>query len=177
VKLDWRPVAPGAGPEISTSLTDAEADKLRLLAAGADVLEIGSAYGFSAIVMALAGATVAAVDPHRWLNSHEAMTANLAAYQVSGRVDLRRGPSQTVLPQLAAEGRTFDLVWIDGDHEQAAVARDVALALPLLRPGSGILACHDHGEDTCPGVQAALDAVVGPPHELVDTLAIYRGLA
>lgn len=177
MKLDWRPVAPGAGPEISTSLTDAEADKLRLLAADGDVLEIGSAYGFSAIVMALAGATVVAVDPHLWLRSYDPMVANLAAYKVPHLVDIRRGPSQTILLELTAEGHTFDLVWIDGDHEQAAVERDVALALPLLRPGSGVLACHDWDEATCPGVRAALEAKLGPPHELVDTLAIYRGLA
>lgn len=177
MKLDWRPVAPGAGSEISTSLTDAEADRLRLLAADADVLEIGSAYGFSAIVMALAGATVVAVDPHLWLRSYEPMVANLNAYQVADRVDIRRGGCQNIVPQLIAEGRTFDVIWIDGDHEQAAVERDVALALPLLRPGVGVLACHDYGEDTCPGVRAALEPKLGPPGELVDTLAVYRGLA
>lgn len=177
MKLDWRPVAPGDGPKVSTSLTDAEANMLRLLAAGADVLEVGSAYGFSAIVMALAGAQVVAVDPHAWLNSHGTMTANIDAYQVRDNVDIRRGPSQTVLSALTAEGRMFDLIWIDGDHAQAAVERDVTLALPLLRPGSGVLACHDWDEDTCPGVRAALETKLGEPDELVDTLAIYRGLA
>lgn len=175
MKLEWRPVALGVGyPEISTSLTMAETNELMRLAKDADVLEVGSAYGYSAIAMALAGGRVLAVDPHQWLASRAVMDHNLAAYGMASRVEIRQSDSGTVLPELV--GRLFDLVWIDGDHEAAAVRRDVELALPLLKPGSGVLACHDWDEDTCPGVRAALEAKLGPPHELWDTLAIYRGL-
>jgi predicted O-methyltransferase YrrM len=157
---------------ISTSLTRAETDQLRWLAAGGDVLEIGSAYGYSAVVMASASARVVAVDPHTWLNSYDAMVANLDAYDLRDRVDIRRSDSWTVLPELHAQGKRFDLVWIDGDHEAPTVAHDVEWARKLLRD-TGTLACHDYGEDTCPGVRQALDAWKPPP-ELVDTLAIYR---
>lgn len=172
IRLTWRPLAPGSnGPTISTSLTSPETDELRRLAAGADVLEIGSAYGYSSIAMALAGGRVEAVDPHTWLPSFEAMVANIAAYNVSDQVRIHRTDSWTLLPQLAEEGRTFDLVWIDGDHSAAAVAHDVAWARKLLRE-TGTLACHDYDEATCPGVREALDAWRVPPR-LVDTLAIY----
>jgi predicted O-methyltransferase YrrM len=174
ITLAWRDVRPGEGPAISTSLTLNETDKLRWLAAGADVLEIGSAYGYSAVVMALAGASVVAVDPHNWLPSLGVMQANLASYEVSDQVDIRVARSNDEMPRLHAEGRLFDLVWIDGDHSAEAVAHDVAWALKLLRPGTGILACHDYDESTCPGVRQALDAWK-IPEELVDTLAIYRG--
>lgn len=170
MKLEWRDVAPGDGPAISTSLTLAETDELRRLAKDADVLEIGSAYGYSAIAMALAGARVIAVDPHNWLQSYGQMVANLVAYGVSSLVEIRREDSRTALPDLL-KGERFDLVWIDGDHEAAAVAHDVEWARKLLRPG-GTLACHDYGEATCPGVRQALDAWKVPPR-LVDTLAIY----
>ncbi len=177
MKLEWRDVAPGDGPGISTSLTLAETSKLRWMAAGANVLEVGSAYGYSAIVMALVGAKVTAVDPHAWLNSYDTMFANLVTYEVTGKVAINRVGSDVALPDLVTCGAQFDLVWIDGDHERFAVERDVRLALPLLRKGTGILACHDWDEDTCPGVRPALEAIVGQPDELVDTLAIYRGLA
>lgn len=171
MKLEWRDVAPGDGPAISTSLTLAETDELRRLAADADVLEVGSAFGYSSIAMALAGGRVWAVDPHQWLNSFGVMTANLAAYGVTNRVSIDDTDSRTALPEYAVSGLKFDLVWIDGDHEAAAVAHDVEWARKLLRP-TGTLACHDYDEATCPGVRQALDAWKPPPR-LVDTLAIY----
>lgn len=166
----WRDLAPGPGPAISTSLTEREAAELARLAAGHDVLEVGSAYGFSAIVMALAGARVTAVDPHVWLDSYGPMMANLGAYGVT--VEVRREGAEAALPALFNQGRRYALIWIDGDHSTEAVARDVRLALPLLAPG-GVLACHDYGEDTCPGVAQALDAW-RTPDRVIDTLAIYE---
>lgn len=173
MKLEWRDVAieviPGLwGPAISTSLTLAETDELRRLAKDADVLEIGSAYGYSAIAMALAGARVIAVDPHDWLDSYGTMAANLNAYGVADRVSIVRDMSWRVLSQLHPE---FDLVWIDGDHDARTVTHDVAWGRGLLRP-TGTLACHDYDEEICPGVREALDAWKVPP-KLVDTLAIY----
>lgn len=168
--LSWRDVQIGDGPAISTSLTEAESDELRRLAAGADVLEIGSAYGYSAIVMALAGAnSILAIDPHLWLDSWPTMTANVEAYGVANRVQIWRTDSQAALPTLRIP--TFDLVWIDGDHEAATVAHDVHWARQLLKP-TGHLACHDYDEATCPGVRQALDAW-RPPSTLIDTLAVY----
>lgn len=176
IKLEWRLVQPSStrsGPQISTSLTQNEANALAYLASGKDVLEIGSAYGYSAIVMALAGAaSIYAVDPHTWIHgSHEVMTSNVNAYNLSSVVTIRANDSFNVMPELVAEGRLFDLVWIDGDHEAPTVAHDVSLALKLLKP-TGYLACHDYDEATCPGVRVALDAWK-PPTKIVDTLAIY----
>lgn len=173
MKLDWRPMVLGddAGPPINTSLTVAETAELQRLAKHADVLEIGSAFGYSAVAMALMGARVTAVDPHTWLGSYQTMIANLQDYGVSGRVRIDARLSFEVLPELAEGGWAFDLVWVDGDHEAPAVSHDVDWARKLLRPG-GTLACHDYDEDTCPGVRQALDAW-RPPAKLVDTLAIY----
>ena len=174
--LPWRgmPPAEGAHP-VSTSLTANEAQTLARLAGGRDVLEIGSAFGFSACAMALAGAKhVTAVDPHTWLNSHEAMTANLDACGVADVVTVVRGTSPAALDGLGP----FGLVFIDGDHAAEAVAADVAAARAVLATG-GTLAVHDYGETCCcPGVRQALDILFpGGPDEQVDTLAIYREVA
>ena len=173
---EWRPVIVGGnGPAISTSLSEDEAAKLAELAAGKTVMEIGSAYGYSAVVMAVAGGQVVAIDPHSWLPSFGPMTENLAAYGVEDRVTIIMDGAENAVPMLEDRGLRFDLVWIDGDHSQQAVERDVRLALTVLAPG-GVLACHDYDEISCPGVRPGLEAMVGNPHELIGTLAIYRGL-
>lgn len=178
--LPWRDVVtlfpgfPATGPPISTSITDREAGELGRLAAGQQVLEVGSAYGFSAVTMALAGGQVTAVDPHGQLGSYDVMLANLAAYHVTGQVEIIKEPSAAALPWLAGEQALFGLVFIDGDHTAAAVYRDITLALPLLAPG-GTLACHDLTETCCcPGVRVACNEMFpGGPDDLIDSLAIY----
>ncbi|HEY3650460.1 MAG TPA: class I SAM-dependent methyltransferase [Streptosporangiaceae bacterium] len=171
--LPWRDVPAGlASPLISTSVTGAEANRLAELADGRDVLEVGSAYGYSACVMALAGARhVTAVDPHAWLGSHEAMVSNLDACGVAGQVTVVRGQSPDALAGLGP----FGLAFIDGDHGAAAVMADVEAARTVLAPG-GVLAVHDYLETCCcPGVQYALDALFpAGPSELVDTLFVVK---
>jgi predicted O-methyltransferase YrrM len=174
--LPWRPVSVDGGPEILTSVTEAETKVLAELAAEADeALEVGSAYGYSAVVMAKAGARVTAVDPHagELPGSLGMLMGNLQAYQVND-ITVRVGRSQDILPTCPLGW--YGLVFIDGDHTEATVHHDVTWALKLLRPG-GVLACHDYDEGTCPGVKAALDRLMGGPGDLTDTLAVYRDLA
>jgi predicted O-methyltransferase YrrM len=168
MRLPWRLI-----DGISTSLTAPETAKLRELAKDALVLEIGSAYGHSAINMAQAGAKlVVAIDPHAGENpdSLDRMVANIAVHGLQDRITIWCAKSAMVLPLL--EPRIFDLVFIDGDHSEDAVANDVRHAWRLLKSG-GTLAAHDHGEDSCPGVKAALDAW-RKPDEVIDTLWIAR---
>lgn len=169
--LPWRDVPAGlSSPLICTSITGSEANRLADLARDQDVLEVGSAYGYSACVMALGGARhVTAVDPHTWLDSHEVMVSNLAACGMTKAVTIVRGQSPDALDGLGP----FGLVFIDGDHGAAAVHADVEAARKLLAPG-GVLACHDYLETCCcPGVGAALDALFpAGPDELVDTMFV-----
>ena len=174
--LPWRGMPVGDdGLMVSTSLTGDEAQALARLAGGRDVLEVGSAFGYSACVMALAGAAhVTAVDTHAWLASYQAMNANLDKAGVADVVTVIRGHSPGALDGLGP----FGLAFIDGAHDAASVTADVEAARKLLEPG-GVLAVHDLGEDCCcPGVRAALGALFpAGPDELVGTLAVYRGLA
>lgn len=180
VQLLWRDVAIGQGPPISTSLTAAETVRLQELAKDGDVLEVGSAYGYSTCALALVARSVVAVDPHQTHGSFYELQANLNAYGVREKVTILRDTSQKVLPLLAGWARKYekttkryDLVWIDGEHTAEAVEHDVTHAARLLKPG-GVVACHDYDEVTCPGVRQALDKLFGGPGDhLVDTLATY----
>lgn len=170
ISLPWRPIAPGAGPAISTSLTAAETDRLCELAAGRRVLEVGSAYGYSTVAMALEGAHVTAVDPHVSMGSYTTFCANVGVYGVQDRVEAVAAYSQDALPAFHEQGRRFDVAFVDGDHRRSGVSHDLEWALRLLAPG-GTLACHDYGEITCPDVAEVLDEMFPDgPAELVDSL-------
>jgi glycosyltransferase involved in cell wall biosynthesis len=49
-----------------------------------------------------------------------------------------------VLPELVRQGVLFDGCFLDAQHDTASVEADLALALPLVRPG-GWIAFHDYG--------------------------------
>src|SRR5260370_8539655 len=87
-------------------------------------------------MMALAGGQVTAIDPHSGIpGSLETMTANVAAYDVAGRVAILCETSYSAMPRLGAEEASFGLIFVDGDHQAEAVRHDVAWALRLLAPG------------------------------------------
>src|SRR5512135_1035148 len=180
VTLEWQEVRPAPdGPSMLSSVAPDEAAQLASLAAGKRVLEIGAAYGYSAIVMALGGAEhVTSVDDHNgqtWLgDTFTAMRRNLAACGVARRVDMVCSNSAQALPSMARAGLKFGLIFVDGDHTYAAVRADIRNALPLLEDG-GVLACHDYGEVGCPGVKQALDELFpAGPDELTGTLFQVR---
>lgn len=168
--LPWRDVGVGGGHTISTSLTMREVNRLGQLAHGHYVLEIGSAFGYSATQMARTARHVLAVDPHagELTDSYTVMQENIRRH-APGSVTILRATSAQALPLLQGVGAKFGLIFIDGDHSTSGVQHDFQRALKLLRPGAAI-ACHDYGEDTCPGVKLALDSFRLSPHELVDTL-------
>lgn len=127
-------------------LHDYEGEALAALAAGLDVLEIGTYCGRSAVCLAQTARSVHAVDWHRgdpgagfgW--TLDECAANLRRYGVADRVVLHVGRSDAVCPLLAAGA--FGLAFIDGAHDAASVAADTRHALRLLRPG-GLIAYHD----------------------------------
>lgn len=174
--LDWYDrVPPGGDRAISTSLTDDEARQLAKYAMGKKVLEIGSAYGFSTVTMALAGAThVTAVDPHSWCQppTLPVIEENVRPYGDHVRliVDTFFNACETL------KDERFDFIFIDGDHSYDTVKFDFIHAGHLLKP-EGTLACHDYGECCCPGVPQALDELrPDGPNVLTDTLAVYSWL-
>jgi predicted O-methyltransferase YrrM len=167
-----------AGVTFLSSITEAESSRLAKLARGKFVLEIGTAFGYSACVMAREDATsVLTVDPHEGYGSMygslPTARANIRSTEVDDRVILIIGESVDVVPQFSRAGVEFDLVFIDGDHRFDACSVDLALSWAVLAPG-GWIAVHDVGEDTCPDVSRAVhrfsDVNSLPESFLIDTL-------
>lgn len=167
-----RPPVPGHR-KILTAVTEAESAELRKLAAGKRVLEVGSQYGYSTVLMAAVAQAVHAVDWHRGdaiVGRHESLSvlwANLAAFRVLDKVVMHVGRSEIVLPLFRPA--SFGFAFHDAYHSTEAVAADVALILPLLEPGAR-LAFHDYGRY---GVAAAVDALGLERVALVESLAVY----
>jgi predicted O-methyltransferase YrrM len=175
--VEWRPRL----PSIDSSVSSEEAYRLRDLARGARVLELGSWRGFSTVVMAQVALMVHAVDHHlgdEHAGFDESLTYLIEAldvYDVRRRVVVHVGSSEDVLPMLP-EGR-FDLAFIDAFHEAAAVRRDLALVRRLVKV-DGIIAFHDYGRfDVAEVVDETATEGWLEFVELVETLAVTRRTA
>ncbi len=59
------------------------------------------------------------------------------------------------------EDKSFDFIYIDGNHEQHEVERDITMCLPKLKK-DGVIAGHDYHK-RWPGVMEAVDKLVGKP--------------
>ena len=124
---------------------------------GADVLEIGSWEGRSAIFFLnyLRDCKIVCIDTFAGGVEHQTagpfvaevplieqrFDRNLAAF--AGRVEKMTSASVPALQQLAAERRQFDLAYIDGSHLRDDVTADSNHAWPLVRPG-GIVIWDDY---------------------------------
>jgi predicted O-methyltransferase YrrM len=111
-------------------------------------LEIGCAFGVSTETIALHSRLVWTVDCWIYPEAQRPWYERCGTYP---HVHLLAGRSPEILAKLPA-GLTFDLVYIDGDHEYQSVKADIAATLPLIKPG-GVLAGHDWSAG---GVQMAV---------------------
>lgn len=173
ISLPWRPAMPTKGwgatelPPILTSITERETTMLQKLARDVGVLEVGTAYGYSAVAMGYYARHVLSVDRHdAHQGSLEAVRSNLRAHGLERRVTLLLGDSLAVLPLLEAQ---FELIFLDGCHRFAGLWADLQQAQRLLAKG-GQLAVHDYEETSCPEVQPAVDASGIAGKVWVDTL-------
>jgi predicted O-methyltransferase YrrM len=81
-----------------------------------------------------------AIDPHL-PDSH--VDTGLRALEEAGvreLVEFHAEGSEVVLPRLLAEGRQFDLAFIDGNHRFEGVFLDLVYSGRLVRPGAVVLA-------------------------------------
>jgi len=149
---------------------------------GARVLEIGSWEGRSAVFFLryLGDAKITCIDTFEGGIEHhtfqpfadqlpvieQRFERNLARF--GNRVEKIKGASVPALQRLAAQGRQFDLAYIDGDHHRDQVMADSVHVWPLIRPG-GIVMWDDYTwspdappEDRPqPAIDAFLDARQG----------------
>lgn len=160
-------------PDIETSVSPAEGERLAELAIAGVVLEVGSWRGFSTVAMAQTAKLVHAVDHH--LGDEHAghdeslsiLMENLDRFDVRDRVIVHVGDAADVLP--AFRLGMFDMAFIDAFHETEAVRRDIELVRPLVHVG-GVIAFHDYGRF---GVAEAVNEL-GWPVALTETLAVVR---
>lgn len=111
------------------------------LARGKRVMEIGSYCGRSTICMAQSAKTVKAVDYWDGTGT-EAPRETLSEFRMNlERYDVHN--VETFNPDGYYPSGPFDLVFIDGAHDEAAVRHDVDVALSRLAPG-GRIAFHDY---------------------------------
>lgn len=166
--------------DISSSVNRDECEELARLAEGKIVLEMGSYYGRSTIALASTAKVVYSVDWHLGdahvgrAASYESFVKNLGRYDVLDKVKVFVGVFEVVVPTL---GQDFDLVFVDGQHDEKSIIRDGALAISVLRP-SGILAFHDYGSIFHP-IQTYVDDLVlrkNAKMSLVRRLAIVEGV-
>jgi cephalosporin hydroxylase len=113
-----------------------------------DILEIGSFEGRSAIFWLefFPRARLTCIDHfsskrHIAAEVERRFDANLAPY--AARLSKIKSKSVPALAKLAEEGRTFDLIYIDGTHYRDGVLVDCLLTWPLLRAG-GIVIFDDY---------------------------------
>jgi predicted O-methyltransferase YrrM len=126
-------------PEIAVAPTQGKFLMLLARAINAkNVLELGTLGGYSTIWLARAlpkggrVVTLEAVPRHA-----EVARANFERSGLAAMIDLRLGKALDVLPKLAAERETFDLVFIDADKEN--IPDYFTWSLKLTRPGSLIV--------------------------------------
>lgn len=119
------------------SVTPEEARVLAQLVYGQAVLEIGTGLGVAARAMAKTARLVTTYDIDPWVQA-----------QVFPTLDGVR----TIANLGAVSTDKFDVVFIDGAHDQASVTADMAIAQQLAKP-RGLLVLHDHKMS---GVQKAL---------------------
>lgn len=130
--LDLRtpPADPGEPPHgrPRVGVSTEEARLLAGLAAGWEVLEIGTGLGVSTRALARTAARVVTVDPDPWV--HEVIVPGLHDPSVECRRDW------------PPAGLDFDVIFVDGDHTARAVEADVVSALGRVRP-NGLIVLHD----------------------------------
>jgi SAM-dependent methyltransferase len=149
---DFR-LALGAGfqpPEdVPGWLTLGEGALLWRIAAGRDMLELGTASGRSTVCLARSARRVVSVD----VADQSEAAEWVRRFGCANRVEFRRGDAADVCSALSG---SFGLIFIDTLHDAASVTRDIASALPLLAPG-GLLAFHDYPDLGWPDVRRVVD--------------------
>lgn len=164
------------------SITPLHGQHLSLLAqlvSARAVLEVGTLGGYSAQWFARAGARVTSIEVDA--RHRDVALENLRAAGVDG-AEVVLGDALDVLPRLAAEGRVFDLVFVDADWGRQADYFDWAVR--LTRRGGAIYvdnAVQSMVEDGEDGVtrEGSLVARVGRDERvraaLVPTVSVRKG--
>ena len=113
-------------------------------------IEVGLGYGISALFICdglLAGgdpgANHVAIDPNQESRFSNCALEFLEEAGVRDLMEFDAEESQIALPKFLAEGRTFDLAFVDGNHRFDAIFTDLMFLGRLVRPG-GVVFVDDY---------------------------------
>lgn len=136
--------------DIPSAVSDAECRTLHSLAQEKVILELGSFYGRSTVVMAQSADRVYSIDTHKGddhtgsADTYPSFKDNLVKYSVMEKVIVYIGKFEVVGQNLPVG--IFDMSFLDGQHDYESVRRDIALMRKVVKPG-GCLAFHDYTGD------------------------------
>jgi predicted O-methyltransferase YrrM len=144
------PDAGGKAVELAPhSIERAQGEALRdlAIAEGAErTIEVGLALGMSALFLCQAvlprGGRHVAIDPFQAESWNGAGLRTLKEAGVEEHVEVIEEESQLALPRLVAEGREFDLAFVDGDHRFEGVFLDLYFMTRLVKRG-GLVVVDD----------------------------------
>ena len=113
-------------------------------------IEVGLGYGISALFISeallLSGEAAArhvALDPHQATRFADCGLQSLEDAGLRGLVEFHAEESQVALPRFLAEGRNFDLAFVDGNHRFDGIFLDLVYLGRLVRAG-GIVFIDDY---------------------------------
>jgi hypothetical protein len=160
-----QPISPDSAVEAAKGvLSWTDVDERECLAAlarevrpGGLILEIGSLYGGTAAVMALANpaAKIVCIDEFSWTPrgypepSAQMLLLNMDRLNIHN-VKCLAQPSEKVLPRWQTP---IDLLWVDGGHSYEFVHAD----LVGFGPYAKVIAAHDYKNPGWPSVTKAID--------------------
>lgn len=136
-----------------------------------DILEIGSAWGRSAVLLGHAsGKRIWSIDPHTGgrafiergekQNSFDIFKENLARNKLDNRVRILKHTTAEVMEKgLLPATQKFSFIFIDGLHSAEGVELDFKLAFERLVP-NGIMAFDDYAEESIPDYTEMIDALM-----------------
>jgi SAM-dependent methyltransferase len=155
-------------------LPDNELRELQRLANGKTVLELGAWKGRSTVALSEVASYVVSVDRHQGIEEaggEDSLPDYLTSVRQLDNVAVVVADFELFVPLLGCD---FDLVFVDGDHDTHAVARDTQTALEHVR-STGMLAFHDWDFDS---VQEGIRSVLGDrqPIHVVGSLAAFTVL-
>lgn len=151
---------------IPSALSDKEASVLYATCMGAKVLEIGSLFGYSTIIMAQSARVVFSVDPHEGYPEADPKSTlmeyckNISSYKNIVPIIAK---AENVVHHLG----NFDVAFIDamGTYDCTKQLLDLVKYIPTVL-------VHDYGHGVWNGATRAVNEICVP--KVVDTLAIIR---
>jgi len=155
---------------IPTALSLKEAELLRKLSEGKNILEIGSLLGFSTVNMAKKARIVTSIDPHKDYpfvgaeSTIDKFVMNLHRYCI-GNVTI----IQDIFENVEIDKHDSAFIDLDGTYETTKKVLEYTKDIPLV-------VIHDYGRSNCSGIARAIKKLNANIVQVVDTCAIIRNI-